>query len=574
MARLVLVCQRPEGGERRFELEAGASYRIGARPDNDIVIDQKDVSRHHAVLRVHDGSLHITDLKSKNGTFVNGTRIESTSFECGDLVNVSSARMVVVDVGSGQHEAAVFTIDPDESSGAESSEDTQQYRGTATVHDLVELLEVSADSVRRSAAAPPLAWAVERLGLDGAAVLYRDAQGGVAMVTSAGDLGPLVSRSEAVTRLVVERVARDTHGPVIQEVEDLGERLLMAPLGRDHVLVVRFAGSPPSINDIRALVAAATVVVASSRGDGERVQSSGRAAVTRPGSDPVLVGVSPGAAALRREIAAAAASGRPLLVFGESGSGKSLVARLVHGRSARSDGPFITLTIEGRTVPGPDVWSRQIQHAVAASDGGSLLVRRIDRLPPGHRDQAMRLADVSGVRLMASCGADAEADGAESVTERWFRHGDPLVIHVPPLRERLEDLPLLVAHFIAVSGDRSSRAFSAQALAAMMSFGWPGNVRQLRRVVREMADPAGADRVHGLEDLPAEIVGEQGADLSVFDADALAAHGLAEARDLFESWLIRRTLARCGGNQTEAARMLGLSRAGLFKKIRRLQLEL
>ncbi len=572
MARLVLVCQRPEGGERRFELETGASYRIGARPDNDIVIDQKDVSRHHAVLRVHDGSLHITDLKSKNGTFVNGTRIESTSFECGDLVNVSSARMVVVDVGSGRHDVAVFVVDPESSSGGDASEDTQQYRGTATVHDLVELLEVSADSIRRGAAAPPLAWAVERLGLDGAAVLYRDVQGGVAMVTSAGDLGPLVSRSEAVTRLVVERVAREAHGPVIQEIEDLGERLLMAPLGRDHVLVVRFAGSPPSINDIRALVAATTVVVGSSRGDGEKAPSTGRSAVNRPGVEPALVGVSPAVLALRREIAAAAASGRPLLVSGEAGTGKALVARLVHGASARADGPFITLTIEGRTVPGPEVWDRQIQHAVAASDGGSLLVRRVDRLPSGHRDRAMRLADVSGVRLMASCGEDP-ADGADPVTGGWFRHGDPLVIRVPPLRERLEDVPLLAAHFLAASGDRSSRAFSPQAMAAMMSYRWPGNVRQLRRAVREMADPSGADRVHQLDDLPAEIVGEHGVSLSVFDADALADHGLADARDVFESWLIRRTLARCGGNQTEAARMLGLSRAGLFKKIRRLRLD-
>ena len=89
MTKFILVHTHPTEGEQRFELVTGRSYRIGSRPDNDIVIDQKDVSRRHAVLRVEDGSFHVTDLDSKNGTFVNGVRLTAgrgASLNSGDSV--------------------------------------------------------------------------------------------------------------------------------------------------------------------------------------------------------------------------------------------------------------------------------------------------------------------------------------------------------------------------------------------------------------------------------------------------------------------------------------------------------
>ena len=81
MEQFILVYTHPSEGEHRFDLVPGRSYRIGSRPDNDIVIDQKDVSRRHAVLRVHDGSFHITDLDSKNGTFINQVQLAPNSGE-------------------------------------------------------------------------------------------------------------------------------------------------------------------------------------------------------------------------------------------------------------------------------------------------------------------------------------------------------------------------------------------------------------------------------------------------------------------------------------------------------------
>ncbi len=126
MTQFILVYTHPTEGERRIDLVVGRSYRIGSRPDNDVVIDQKDVSRRHAVLRVEDGAFHITDLDSKNGTFVNGSKIASENFSCGDMVHLSSARMVIVEVGTGSYpsgpEAVLRT---DEDSGDSSIRDSE-----------------------------------------------------------------------------------------------------------------------------------------------------------------------------------------------------------------------------------------------------------------------------------------------------------------------------------------------------------------------------------------------------------------------------------------------------------------
>ncbi len=84
MTRYMLVYLHPDLGEQRFELRQGATYRLGSRSSADIVIPQRDVSRNHALLRVGEHGLHITDLESKNGTFVNGKRVTSTEFFPGD----------------------------------------------------------------------------------------------------------------------------------------------------------------------------------------------------------------------------------------------------------------------------------------------------------------------------------------------------------------------------------------------------------------------------------------------------------------------------------------------------------
>ncbi len=262
MAQFILVYTHPTEGEKRFDLVPGRSYRIGSRPDNDVVIDQKDVSRRHSVLRVEDGSFFITDLDSKNGTFINGAKTASESFNCGDMVHLSSARLVIVELGTGSYPTgpeAIFRRDDD--SGIQGTEETQKFRGEASMEDVVSLLETIANVVECGGLAEPLIWAVERLGFDGAVVLYRDENDSVAMICSAGDLGQLARRSEILAKLAIDHKQPDASGTRVRQVSELGEDFLVATVGADHVLVVRYSGQPPAIGDLRSVIAGVNIVL-------------------------------------------------------------------------------------------------------------------------------------------------------------------------------------------------------------------------------------------------------------------------------------------------------------------------
>jgi len=266
MTQFILVYTHPTEGEQRFDLVPSRSYRIGSNPDNDIVIDQKDVSRRHAVLRVQDGSFHVTDLDSKNGTFINGAKTVSETFNCGDMVHLSSARLVIVEVGTGSYPTSPEVIvQQDDDSSARRGEDTQKYRNEASMEDVVSLLETTASAVRRGALADPLSWAVDHLGFDGAVVLFRDENDSVAMVSSAGDLGQLARKSSVLTKLATDHKLTSVAGTRVRQVSELGESLLVATVGTDHILVVRYAGQPPAIGDLRSVIASVDAVLASGK---------------------------------------------------------------------------------------------------------------------------------------------------------------------------------------------------------------------------------------------------------------------------------------------------------------------
>ena len=266
MTQFILVYTHPTEGEQRFDLVPNRSYRIGSRPDNDIVIDQKDVSRRHAVLRVQDGAFHITDLDSKNGTFINGAKTVSETFNCGDMVHLSSARLVIVELGTGSYPTKPDVIaNMDDDSAAAGRDETQKFRGEASMEDVISLLETTASAVWRGAIADPLSWAVDHLGFDGAVVLYRDENNSVAMVSSAGDIGQLARSGGVLARLATGHNLKIAAGIRVQQVSEFGEDLLVATVGSDHVLVVRYSGRPPAIGDLRSLIAAVSAVLGSGK---------------------------------------------------------------------------------------------------------------------------------------------------------------------------------------------------------------------------------------------------------------------------------------------------------------------
>jgi|GEM_PF-3472124 len=282
MARYILVYGHPSLGEQRFPLEEDRTYRLGARGDNDIVIPQQDVSRHHAVITVSGGKLRLTDLDSKNGSFVNGVREASCELHGGDQIGLSSASLMVVEavVDSGGESPSGEVAEARTGTAGKNGLDTTQHRLGASPDDLVALLEMTGAAVARGGVTAPLDWAVERLGADAALVAYRDPSGNVAIVASEGDLTGLVSSHADLVRMAADRVGGNGGEPSLVSQEEVsGCQMVVARLDREHLLILRCPFNPPSVGDLRALVAAQNAVLAAARresGSGPGTQAGGR----------------------------------------------------------------------------------------------------------------------------------------------------------------------------------------------------------------------------------------------------------------------------------------------------------
>ncbi|WP_219218800.1 sigma-54 dependent transcriptional regulator [Variovorax boronicumulans] len=296
-----------------------------------------------------------------------------------------------------------------------------------------------------------------------------------------------------------------------------------------------------------------------------------------------MVGKSDTMAQLRRQIQKVAATEAPVLIGGESGSGKELAAQAIHRGSARFGGPFVAVNC-GAIVPAL-AQSELFGHErgsftgamadrrglIASAQGGTLFLDEIGDLPIELQTNLLRFLQEKTIQRVGATRslavdvrvvAASHVDLAEAVASGKFREDlyyrlHVLSITVPPLRERKEDVPILAQHFYRRCMAELSRTrvdgFSRQAIGAMLTHDWPGNVRELfNRVQRALVMTD--SRLVSPADL--ELAGEE---------REAAGVGLDAARTLAERDAIRLTLDRVGRNVTHAARELGVSRMTLYR---------
>src|ERR687896_436390 len=287
----------------------------------------------------------------------------------------------------------------------------------------------------------------------------------------------------------------------------------------------------------------------------------------------MMVGESVAMRALRKQIALVAPTDGRVLIYGESGTGKELVARAIHARSLRAAAPFVELNCSA--VPEELIESELFGHARGAftgathpkrgkfelADGATLLLDEV-RFEPVGGATPMRV----DVRVLAATNKRLEVE-----IERGPFRADLLYrlnvipFEVPPLRERAEDIPLLVEHFnqrFSLSYNKRPKRFEADAVEALRAYSWPGNVRELRNTVERVVIMHTGAKV-GLADLP-PLGGEEPtptpARFSSF-RDASEAH----QRDF-----IRARLAEAEGNVSRAAELMGMDRSHLYRRMRAL----
>ena len=303
-----------------------------------------------------------------------------------------------------------------------------------------------------------------------------------------------------------------------------------------------------------------------------------------------LAGESPAIAAVRREISAFAAlldgaadaAAPPVLILGETGTGKTLAARLLHDSAPDPDRPFVHVDCAGLppgAAPAELFGDDEGPGLVEAAERGTVVLDEVSALPPDA--QAALVAAIEGRRLRrrsrrsgrrrefavaASFVAASNRDLEALVEEGGFRRDlyyrlNVLTLRMPPLRDRGDDAALLARRFVDQAARRYGRAaprFDEAAVAALFRYPWPGNVRELRHVV-ERAVLLDSTGVIGADALPAPAPG----------APETAAQPPPATLDGMERRLMREALAASGGNISAAARRLGISRMAMRYRMKK-----
>ncbi len=335
---------------------------------------------------------------------------------------------------------------------------------------------------------------------------------------------------------------------------------------------------------------------------GARIESLEREARRLPREDRRsfhgLVGSSPLMRRLYERIESAAATRGTVLIVGESGTGKELVARAIRESGPHAGAPFVALNCAA--IPKDLIESELFGYKRGAFSGanadylglfraaenGTLFLDEVTEMSAETQSKLLRAIQertvrpvgatrevAVDVRLIASTNRDPE----ETVREGRLRPDlyyrlQASVLHVPPLRERADDIPALVEHFIAFMNEKLRpqvpvHGIEPQALEAMVAYSWPGNVRELSNSI-EGAFTFGRSPLVRLADLPPAVIGAAGAapsrsiSSSVAQPEAIVGSFADTERDL-----IRRALESTGGNKVAAARLLRISRKKLYAKI-------
>ncbi|ABB32678.1 two component, sigma54 specific, transcriptional regulator, Fis family [Geobacter metallireducens RCH3] len=301
-----------------------------------------------------------------------------------------------------------------------------------------------------------------------------------------------------------------------------------------------------------------------------------------------IIGISPPMEEVFRVIDRVADTDATVLITGESGTGKELVARAIHNRSSRRAAPFVAINCAA--IPRDLLESELFGHVKGAFTGavqdkegkfrqaeaGTLFLDEVGELPVELQSKLLRalqekeVQPVGGahtikldVRVVAATNADLEEAIAEGrFREDLFYRLSVIPVHLPPLRERKEDIPLLVRHFAAKHGG-ASVTFSPEILAVMAAYGWPGNVRELENTVERILIMRNADTIHP-DDLPEKVRRGRSPQR---ECRVINLPDEGYSLEQLEREIVVEALERNNWNQSSAARFLRIPRHTLIYRM-------
>jgi Nif-specific regulatory protein len=597
---------------------------IGRDPSNAICLSDLALSRRHCAISRSADDWHIRDLDSFNGTFVNGMQVADHLLADGDRVSLGESTFVFVRKPSPPEIALQVVADPPGGSTTKLRPEEALYlqwdraEGVADKgrfdRGLTALLKISTviSSIRQE---PELLrrlldLLVETVAADQLAIVLTDARGEIGGVHVPSDANRSLRVSRTVLRRVVDEgvavLSRDRSGsrgvPLADSVASAGIRaVLCVPLCvGDRILgAVYLASSSAEAfdNDHLQLVTAIGSVAAIAldnvrqcawlESEAERLQAD-------LSLEHSLVGNSPSMQRVYERIARVARSDATVLITGETGTGKELAARAIHLNGPRAKRPFVAINCAAltETLLETELFGHErgaFTGAVAQkkgkfeiADGGAIFLDEVGELAPALQSKLLRALQsreferVGGtrpikvdVRLIAATNRDLEEEvRGHRFREDLFHRLNVVAIEMPPLRERREDIPQLVNHFLgrfSAKADRRIRRASSAAMQYLTAYHWPGNVRELENTI-ERAFVLGASGEILPEDLPESL-------LESTPATPTGLTPFHEAVRQTKQRVIIEAFRKAQRNYAQAARMLGLHPNYLHRLIRNLDLK-
>ena len=510
LARLIVI-EGPDRG-REFDITARGGG-VGRGEDNAAQLTDPSVSRLHCSLEPRDAGLAVVDAGSRNKTLVNGEPITEHLLEAGDEITVGQTRLTFVPPGAvavtRTQAPAKVTIEigtRELMALSGPAVDAGARRHLATLAALGERLTAAIGRGRGEVAQAAAEASLALVSAERGFVLARDRAGVTTPIGRAGDAGSSLALPDAVLDTVLGR------GRAL--AIDLGSRPALAvPVGTGAVLVAdRARGSFSELELMAAGCLGQLVAAALAAADTQGLLISNQAALEERLGDSELIGRSAPARALLELVHRVAPTDATVLLGGESGAGKEMVARAIHRGSRRASGPCVAVNCAALTET--LIESELFGHEKGAftgatdkkvgrfeaADKGTLFLDEIGEMPLTLQTKLLRVLEerrferVGGtrsvsvdVRLIAASNRDLP-DLARRGLFREDLYYRLSVIHaiVPPLRERADDIPLLAEHFLARMRQqigRRVRGFRPEALAALVAHPWPGNVRELRNAI-------------------------------------------------------------------------------------------
>lgn len=600
----IAITSGPKSGTH-FVIRKEDVVRIGRGIDCDIVLADQVCSRVHAEIAFKDGGWWVKDLESRNGTYVGEEQISTVALTDG------------MELRAGNSEFTFYLSDqPPTISSSQDTQSTesivreaQMDTGIKTLAqrdntaDLLQLYELALELLSCDDPDDVLRLTLEKLRDQTSAEVV-----GYLWITDKGVLKPQmripaeskgeIHLSQSLTRIVLEQgkavwvnnsspsasaaeslkpYADAVCVPVLHEKQILGAIHLYMGQGRFRDADFEIA---ISLTQVLAAALSRTRRQASLAAEHRRLVASSAAVAD-------LLGESSAMKKLKDKIAKIARATGSVLIIGESGSGKELVAGAVHKASSRSDRPM--LAVNCAAIPASLVESQLFGHVKGSFTGatddhdgwfrkantGTLFLDEIGELPLEAQGKLLRILEghpflpVGGtnevqvdVRVLAATNRDLRKAVAEkSFREDLYYRLSVFDIKVPPLRDRDGDIELLIEHFLDHFKKRHGRSnlnLNEKSQQKLLEYPWPGNVRQLRNVIDSAVVMANGDTIEP-EDLGLNDAG----------TDHLDTLKIEE----WEKKLIRMALLKTSGNVPEAAKLLGIGRATLYRKIDEYKIE-